>query len=105
MTTTTATTDSRIPGAEPYKGDDWAQSLSRWMATPLFVMGVMAVLASLALGIAGGVNIGRFFGALRNPDFTDLGRHRSGVGPGGSQGRLSHRLVGLEPGREASRSR
>lgn len=40
----------------------------------MFVMGVMAVLTSLALGIAGGVNIGEFFGALRNPDFTDLGR-------------------------------
>src|SRR6266508_1180750 len=74
MSTTTATIETRIPDAEPYKGDDWAQSLSRFMATPLFVMGVMAVLTSLALGIAGGVNIGEFFGALANPDFADLGR-------------------------------
>jgi hypothetical protein len=74
MSTATATVESRIPGAERYQGDDWAQSLSRHLATPMFVMGVMAVLASLALGIAGGVSIGQFFGALRNPDFTDLGR-------------------------------
>lgn len=70
----TATLESRIPGAEPYKGDDWAQSLSHRLATPMFLMGVMAVLASLAIGIAGGVNIGEFFGAQGNPDFADLGR-------------------------------
>lgn len=74
MTTTTATIASRIPGAEPYQGDDWAQSLSRWTATPMFLMGVMAVLTSLILGIAGGINAGEFFGSLASPDFSDLGR-------------------------------
>lgn len=67
-------TDSRIRNAEPYRGDDWAQSLSRWMATPLFVMGVMAVLTSLGLGIAGGVNTGRFFAAFAHPNLANLGR-------------------------------
>jgi hypothetical protein len=68
------TIDSRIRNAELYRGDDWAQSLSRWMATPLFVMGVMAVFASLGLGIAGGVNTGRFFSAFAHPDLSNLGR-------------------------------
>lgn len=71
---TTATIESHIPGTEPYKGDDWAQSLSRWMATPMFLMGVMAVAVALILGIAGGVNAGEFFGAVGNQDFSDLGR-------------------------------
>lgn len=71
---TTATIESRIPNVEPYKGDDWAQSLSRLLATPMFLMGVMAVLTSLILGIAGGINIGEFFGAVGNQDFSDLGR-------------------------------
>lgn len=67
-------TTSYVPGADPYQGDDWAQSLSRHLATPMFVMGLMAVAVSLALGLAGGVSIGSFFGALDNPDFSDLGR-------------------------------
>lgn len=71
---TTAVFPSRIAQAEPYKGDDWAQSLSRWMATPMFLMGAMAVALSLALGIAGGVSIADFFGSLASPDFDDLGR-------------------------------
>ena len=70
----TTTIDSRVPGAEPYKGDDWAQSLSRWAATPMFLMGVMAVLGSLALGIAGGVNTSRFFAAFTHPNLANLGR-------------------------------
>jgi hypothetical protein len=74
MSPTLAATDSRIPDVEPYQGDDWAQSLSRVLAAPMFAMGVMAVLTSLALGIAGGVNIGDFFGAAANPDLADLGR-------------------------------
>jgi hypothetical protein len=65
---------TRIAEAEPYKGDDWAQSMSRWMATPMFLMGAMAVALSLALGVAGGVSIADFFGNLANPDLDDLGR-------------------------------
>lgn len=65
---------TRIGDAEPYKGDDWAQSLSRWMATPMFLMGVMAVALSLALGIAGGLSIADFFANLATPDFDYLGR-------------------------------
>lgn len=72
--TPSPTIDSRLPDAEPYEGDDWAQSMARWMATPLLVMGVMAVFVSLALGIAGGVSIGGFFGDLASPDLADLGR-------------------------------
>lgn len=74
MSTTTETFESRLPDSEPYKGDDWAQAMSRWMATPMFVMGVMAVAIALVLGIAGGVNIGEHFGSLGDQDFSDLGR-------------------------------
>lgn len=74
MSTTPTTIESRIAHAEPYKGDDWAQSMSKSMATPMFAMGVTAVLTSLVLGIAGGINIGEFFGSLASPDFADLGR-------------------------------
>lgn len=68
------TIDSRIRNAQPYQGDDWAQSLSRWTATPMLVMGVMAVLTSLGLGIAGGVDTGRFFAGFTHPDLANLGR-------------------------------
>lgn len=74
MSTSFATVNSGIPNTEPYKGDDWAQSLSRLLATPMFVMGLMGVFTALGLGIAGGVKIGDFFGALANPDLADLGR-------------------------------
>lgn len=74
MSIITATIDSRLPDVEPYKGDDWAQSLSRVLATPMFLMGAMAVLASLAVGVAAGVNIGDFFADSTNPDFADLRR-------------------------------
>jgi hypothetical protein len=68
------TIDSRIRDAEPYKGDDWAQSLSHLAATPVFLMGVIAVLTSLALGVAGGVNTSRFFAAFNHPILANLGR-------------------------------
>jgi hypothetical protein len=73
-TTTPVVLDTRIRNAEPYKGDDWAQSLSKSMATPLFAMGLMAVLAALGTGIAGGVNTGRFFATLTHSDLAKLGR-------------------------------
>jgi len=71
---TNATLGTRLADAEPYKGDDWAQWLARYMATPLFVMGVMAVFASLGTGVAGGVNVGRLFQAFTHPDLANLGR-------------------------------
>jgi len=70
---TVTTIDSRITDAEPYKGDDWAQHLASIMAAPLFLMGLMAVLASLGLGIAGGVNVSDFFGGVSHP-LDHLGR-------------------------------
>jgi hypothetical membrane protein len=75
MATTGINIHTHIPDAEPYKGDDWAQSMSRYLATPMFVMGVMAVAAGLVLGVAGGVQVGDYFGALKSgPDLSDLGR-------------------------------
>jgi hypothetical protein len=40
----------------------------------------VGVLGSLALGIIGGVSVGRFFGDFANPDRADLGRGRPGPG-------------------------
>ncbi len=67
-----STTTSNIPEAIPYKSDDWAQSMARWMAWPLVGMGFMAVLGGLVAGIVGGVNFGEFFSPSGVP--SDLGR-------------------------------
>lgn len=67
-----STTPSRLADAIPFKGDDWVQTLARFMAWPLLAMGLMAVLAGLGTGIAGGVN----FGDALSPgaELADLGR-------------------------------
>ena len=67
-----AARSSRLPGAIPFKGDDWAQTLARWMAWPLLAMGFMAVLVGLGTGIAGGVNFGDAFSP--SAELADLGR-------------------------------
>jgi hypothetical protein len=67
-----STTSSKIPEAIPYKGDDWAQSMSKTLAWPMIGMGLMAVVGGLVAGIVGGVNFGEFFSPSGVTD--DLGR-------------------------------
>lgn len=67
-----STTTSRIPEAIPYKSDDWAQWMAKWMAWPLVAMGFMAVVGGLVAGIIGGVNFGDFFSP--SGVASDLGR-------------------------------
>jgi hypothetical protein len=45
----------------PYKGDDWAQTLAKWLWLPMLAMGLMGVAFGLAAGIYSGVNVGDFF--------------------------------------------
>lgn len=63
---------TKLKGAIPYKGDDWAQSMAKTMAEPMVAMGLMAVAVGFVLGIAGGLNFGDFFSPTGSPD--DLGR-------------------------------
>lgn len=64
-------TNTKIERAVRYTGDDWAQSMSRRLAIPMLVMGVMTVAGALAVGAVAGVNFGDFFGGSAA---ADLGR-------------------------------
>lgn len=57
--------------AIPYKGDDWAQSLSRILALPMLAMGLMIVAGGLIIGIVAGINFGDFFAP--GSEASDLG--------------------------------
>lgn len=52
----------------PYKGDDWAQKLAKYMWLPMLVMGLMAVVIGLGAAISAGIDVVDFFTAESNPE-------------------------------------
>jgi hypothetical protein len=54
-------TTTSINDAELYTGDDWAQGMSRVLAVPMLVMGLMIVAGAFVVGVLAGVNLGDFF--------------------------------------------
>lgn len=86
MTTSVFQTSAQPAGAEfdvePYRGDDWAQSLARTMWLPMLAMGLMAVLTGLVLGAWAGPLIGDFF-QEGTPAADDFGRAQA-IGAVGS---------------------